>query len=168
VIAHDADQANVEFALGLVPLGQKPFHPYQIEKGDGNVTYENERVEVHQNERDFVGPIVVDGSGHALRLKVAVDGAPAIDLLVLRQQDAEASLAAYYEYGPVGPLVGTPVSSEVINTGNAAQRSIVVPAGTYYVVFDNTATAGQVAPTPNPLDDRAAVVNYLIQIGATS
>jgi hypothetical protein len=170
VIAHDADQANVEFAVGIVPLGQKPFHPYQIEKGDGNVTYENERVEVHQNERDFVGPIVVEGNGkgHALVLKVGVDGAPAIGLLVLRQQDAEASLSGYYEYGSASPLVGTPLSSEVINAGNAAQRSIVVPPGTYYVVFDNTGAAGQVASNPNPLDDRAAVVNYLIQIGATS
>ena len=44
----------------VLPLGQKPFHPYQL-KGADKITYENERVEVHQNERDFVGPIKVEG-----------------------------------------------------------------------------------------------------------
>ena len=65
-------------------------------------------------------------------------------------------------------MAGTPMSSEVLANGNPMKRAIVVPPGTYYVVFDNTPTAGQVSPTINPLDDRAAVVNYLIQIGDAS
>jgi hypothetical protein len=39
----------------------------------------------------------------------------------------------------------------------------------YYVVIDNTPSAGQVAPPPAPLfgvlGDAPAVVNYAIQIG---
>ena len=167
VIAHDGSQDQIDFDLGIVPLGQKPFHPYQVERGDGKITYENERVEIHQNERDFIGPIVVSDKGQSLFLTLGVDGAPAIDLLVLRQSDAEASLAAYYEYPQAGPLSGTPLSSEVIQAGNPVKRAIVVAPGTYYVVFDNTPTAGQSTPVVNPLDDRAAVVNYVIQIGAS-
>ncbi|HVH43314.1 MAG TPA: hypothetical protein VM925_13255 [Labilithrix sp.] len=168
VIAKDGSEANVDFALGIVPLGKRPFHPYQVESGDGKVTYENERTEVHQNQRDFVGPIVVEESGRAIYLTAAVDGVPAIDVLVMRKAEAEQSLQYYFEYPQAGPLAGAPMSSEVLANGNPLKRAIVVPPGTYYVVFDNTPTAGQVSPTINPLDDRAAVVNYLIQIGDAS
>ena len=165
VIAKDGSETDVELALGIVPLGKKPFHPYQVERGDGLITYENERTEVHQNQRDFVGPIVIGEKGKALYITAAVDGVPAIDLMVLRKAEAEASLQWYFEYPQVGALAGQPFSSEVLSAGNQLKRAIVVPEGTYYVLFDNTPTAGQVAPAINPLDDRAAVVNYLIQIG---
>ncbi|MBX3227799.1 MAG: hypothetical protein KIT84_15690 [Labilithrix sp.] len=168
VIAKDGSEANVELALGIVPLGKKPFHPYQVERGDGRVTYENERTEVHQNQRDFIGPIVVEEEKKAIYLTAAVDGIPAIDVLVMRKADAEQSLGLYYEYAQSGPLQGTPMRSEVLAQGNQLKRSIVVPPGTYYIVLDNTPTAGQVAPVVNALDDRAAVVNYLIQIGDAS
>jgi hypothetical protein len=169
VIAKDGSEANVDFALGIVPLGKRPFHPYQVERGDGKVTYENDRTEVHQNQRDFVGPIVVEDTGKALYVSAAVDGVPAMDVLVLRKAEAEQSLQYYFEYPQAGPLApGVPVSADVLANGNPLKRAIVVPPGTYYVVFDNTPTAGQVSPTINPLDDRAAVVNYLIQIGDAS
>lgn len=168
VIAKDGSETNVDFALGIVPLGKKPFHPYQVESGDGKVTYENERTEVHQNQRDFVGPIVVGEAGKALYVTAAVDGIAAIDVLVMRKAEAEQSLQYYFEYPQAGPLAGSPLSSEVLPSGSTMKRAIVVPPGTYYVVFDNTPTAGQVSPTLNALDDRAAVVNYLIQIGDAS
>jgi hypothetical protein len=168
VIARDGSETNVDFALGIVPLGKRPFHPYQVTSDDGKLTYENDRTEVHQNQRDFVGPIVVEESGRALYLSAAVDGVPAIDVLVMRKAEAEQSLQYYYEYPQAGPLAGAPMTSDVLATGNPLKRAIVVPPGTYYVVFDNTPSAGQVAPANNPLDDRAAVVNYLIQIGDAS
>jgi hypothetical protein len=172
VIARDGSEANVDFTLGIVPLGKKPFHPYQVERGDGKITYENERTEIHQNQRDFVGPIVIEEEGKAIFLTASVDGIPAIDLLVLRKAEGEASLQYFFEYPQAGPLQGQPMYSQILQAqavpGNGAMRTIVVPPGTYYVVFDNTPTAGQVAPTINPLDDRAAVVQYLIQIGDAS
>ncbi len=173
VIARDGSESNVDFVLGILPLGRRPFHPYQVESSDGKITYENERTEVHQNQRDFVGPIVIEESGRALYVTASVDGVPAIDMLVMRKAEAEASLQYYYEYPQAGPLAGQPMSSEVLQAsnvpgGNALKRTIVVPPGTYYVVFDNTPSAGQVNPTINPLDDRAAVVQYLIQIGDAS
>jgi len=168
VIAHDGSETNVEMALGIVPLGKKPFHPFQAESTDGKVTYENERVEVHQNERDFIGPIVVTDDKKAIFLTASVDGIPAIDLIMMRKADAEQSLQLYYEYPQQGPLAGVPMSSEVLAQGNQLKRSIVVPPGTYYVVLDNTPTAGATMPAVNALDDRSAVVSYLIQIGDAS
>lgn len=168
VIARDGSETNVEMNLGIVPLGKKPFHPYQVDSSDGRITYENERTEVHQNQRDFVGPIVVEGEKRAIFLSAQVDGVPAIDVLVLRKAEAEQSLQLYYEYPASGPLAGMPMSQEVLPQGNQLKRSIVVPPGTYYVVFDNTPTAGQTNPAGSTLDDRAAVVQYLIQIGDAS
>jgi hypothetical protein len=168
VIAHDGSENNVDFSLGIVPLGKKPFHPYQVERGDGKITYENERTEIHQNQRDFIGPIVVEESDKALYLTAAVDGVPAIDVIVMRKAEAEQSLRYYFDYPQAGPLAGAPLFSQPLAAGNPLNRTIVVPPGTYYVVLDNTPTAGQVAPTNNALDDRAAVVNYLIQIGDAS
>jgi len=40
-----------------------------------------------------------------------------------------------------------------------------VPPGTYYVVFDNSTSAGQVAPAINLLADPAATISYAVQIG---
>jgi hypothetical protein len=168
VIAKDGNENDIDFSLGIVPLGKRPFHPFQAERGDGMITYESERTEIHQNQRDFVGPIVITEKGRALYLTVSVDGAPAIDLILLKKEEGEAALQSYFEYPQAAPLAGTPFSSEVLSTGNVLKRAIVVPRGTYYLLLDNTPTAGQAAPTINPLDDRAAVVNYLIQIGDAS
>lgn len=167
VIAYDGREDNVDFGLGIIPFGKKPFRPYDV-RGQDRITVENERTEIHQNQRDFVGPVVVEGEGRALYLTAALDGAPAIDVLLMRKAEAEASLQLYFEYAQSGPLAAPPMSGDVLAAGNELKRAIVVPPGIYYVVFDNTPSAGQVAPPVNPFDDRAAVVNYLIQIGDAS
>jgi hypothetical protein len=167
VIAYGGKQNNVDFALGIVPFGKKPFHPYQV-SGNDRATLENERVEVHQNQRDFAGPIVVEGKKRAIYLTARVDGAPAIDVMLMGKAEAEASLRLYFEYPQSGPLAAPPLTSDIVQAGLEWKRAIVVPPGIYYVVFDNTPSAGQVAPPVNAFDDRAAVVNYLIQIGDAS
>lgn len=163
-VVHYSENDVDDFTLGILPLGHKPFHPYQVH-GKDRVTYENERVEVHQNQRDFVGPIKVEGEGKSLYLTAAIDGAPAVDVLLMRKPEGDASLQLYYEYPQSGPLAAAPIVSDVVQQGREWKRTIPVPPGMYYVVFDNTPTAGTSNPPVNALDDRAAVVNYLIQIG---
>lgn len=155
---------NADFGLGIIEVGKKPFHPFDVH-GGSRITYENARSEVHQNERDFIGPIVVEGSGRALYVSAQLDGVQAMDLMVMRKADAEASLRLYFDYPVAGPLAGGPVVSDVVQAGIPFQHTIPVPEGTYYVLLDNTPSAGTVAPPMNPLDDRAALVNYVIQIG---
>jgi hypothetical protein len=166
-VVHSSDTSSDDFTLGILPLGQKPFHPYQVTGAD-RITYENERVEVHQNERDFVGPIKVEGDGKSLYVTAQLDGAPAIDVLLMRKAEGDASLQLFYEYAQSGPLSGAPILSDVVQQGIPWKRGIPVPPGMYYVVFDNTPTAGTTNPPVSALDDRAAVVNYLIQIGDAS
>lgn len=168
VIARDGNERNMDFALGLVPLGKRPFHPFQVEASDGRLTYENDRTEVHQDQRDFVGPILVEGSGKKLIVKARVDGVPAIDVMLMRRAEGEASLRLYHDYAQSGPLAGAPFDGQVLQAGVEMNRAVSVGPGMYYVVFDNTPSAGLVAPPVTALDDRAAVVNYLIQIGDAS
>jgi hypothetical protein len=167
VVSYDAKETNVDFALGIVPVGQPIPHPYQTRGGE-RATYESERVEVHQNQREFVGPVPVEGSGRAIFVTVQVDGAPAVDVLLMRKEEGDASLRLYFEYPQAGPLAAVPLGGDVAQQGQELRRAFAVGPGMYYVVFDNTPSAGQVSPPMNSFDDRAAVVSYLIQVGDAS
>ncbi len=160
----DTDMKNVEAVIGIIEKGKKPSHPVDVH-GSGRITYENQRTEVHQNERDFIGPIEITESGRALYITANIDGVQAIDLLVMRKAEADASLRLYFDYPASGPLAAPPLLNDVITAGQNFTQTIPLAPGMYYVVLDNTPSAGQVSPPMNPFDDRAAVVNYAIQIG---
>jgi hypothetical protein len=166
VIEHTG--GSTEFSVGHLPLGQHPAHPFDVH-GSNRSTYENLRTEVHASERDFIGPIDVDGSGRAIFLQMHLEGVQSVDVFVVPKVEGDASLALYVQYGAVGPLAFVPRFSDVVRFGVEYQRAVPVPPGMYYVVIDNTPLAGQVAPPPAPLfgvlGDAAAVVNYAIQIG---
>jgi hypothetical protein len=167
VISYDANENDLDFGLGITPLGQPPFHPYNVH-GTEKATYESERVEVHQNQRDFIGPIVVEGSNRAIFVTANLDGAQAVDMFVVRKEDGDASLKLYFDYPNVGPLAVPPTVADVLQTGTEMKRAVPVAPGMYYVIFDNSPYAGTVNPPQNNFDDRAAVINYLIQIGDAS
>jgi len=159
---------NTDFSIGHLPLGQRPAHPYD-QHGSSRVTYENLRTEVHSGERDFIGPITVDGSGRAVFMRIHLDGMPAVDVFLVPKNEGDASLQLYYQYGPAGPLAYPPRFADVIQYGVDYQRAVPVPPGMYYVIVDNTPTAGQAAP-PAPsllgmVADTPAVINYAIEIG---
>lgn len=167
VISYDAREDDLDFGLGIVPVGQPPFHPYDVH-GTDKATVESERVEVHQNERDFVGPIQVDGSNRAIFVTAQLDGAPAVDMFVVRKEEGDASLRLYLDYPNAGPLAAPPPVQDVLQQGTEMKRAVPVPPGMYYVIFDNTPFAGPVNPPGNSFDDRAAVINYIIQVGDAS
>ena len=154
---------GTDFDIGILPLGQRPQHPFRIANGS-RMTYENARTEVHQNERDFIGPIRLDKSG-AIFLTANVDGIDAVDVFVIPKDEGDASLKLFLDYGPSGKLAFEPQRQWVVQRAQDFRQTVTLPAGMYYVVIDNTPWAGQVAPPQNALDDRAAVVSYAIQIG---
>lgn len=161
------DDGSQDFTVGQLALGQRPSHPFDLHGAD-RAMVESQRVQVATNERDFIGPIDVEGSGRALYLTASLDGAQAVDLMILPKAMGDAALQAYINVGPVGALPGVPPFSQVLAAGTQYQRAVPVPAGMYYVVIDNTPSAGQVAPPvslPFGTADQAAVINYAIQIG---
>jgi hypothetical protein len=158
---------STDFTIGHLPLGQRPLHPYEAH-GSNRVMVENLRTSVHASERDFIGPVTVDGSARAIFLQMHLDGAPTIAVFVVPKAEGDASLQLYFQYGAAGPLAYPPRFSDVVRSGAEYQRAVSVPAGMYYVLLDNTQPAAQpVAPAPlfGVALDTPAVVNYAIQIG---
>jgi hypothetical protein len=158
------DDGTVDFGLGLVPKGQSPAHPYAI-TGDAKVTLANERVEVHAGQREFLGPFEVDAQGKALFLTVGVDGAPAVDLLVVPKDVGDQWLNLYIHQPITTPPSYVPLMDDVVTT-TAYRKALPVARGRFYVVVDNTATAGRSAPATVLFDDRAALVSFALQVGA--
>jgi hypothetical protein len=158
---------STDFTVGHLPLGQRPFHPIDAH-GNDRVTYENLRTAVHAGERDFIGPIKIDGSGRALFLQMHVDAPTPIDVFVVPKFEGDPSLQLYTQYPAAGPLAYPPRTADVVQPGTNYQRTVPLGAGMYYVIIDNTASAGQVQPAPalfGVVGDTPAVVSYAIQIG---
>jgi hypothetical protein len=164
---------STDFSIGIIDVGKRPLHPIDVH-GSDKVSWENARVEVHGNERDFVGPIEVTDTGRAIYVSGQVDGVPAVDVLLLRKDVGDASLQLYYNYPQSGPLAGPPLAQAVMTQGQQFNQAFKVDPGMYYVVFDNTPSAGVVTAQPplplggllSPLGpDAAAVVSYAAQIG---
>lgn len=164
----DHGGGNTEFGVGHLALGQHPPHPFDLH-GSSRRTFENLQTEVHGGERDFIGPISVEGFGRAIFLQMHLGGVQSVDVFVVPKAEGDASLRLFVQYGGAGPLAFMPRFSDVVRYGQEYERAVPVPPGMYYVVIDNTPSAGQVAPPPVPLfnvlGDSAAVVNYAIQIG---
>jgi hypothetical protein len=158
--------ATLDWSVGHLPVGQRPMHPFALH-GKDRMTIESLRTQVNANERDFIGPIKVEDGGRALYITMQLDGEPAADVMILAKAQGDAALQAYFNAGPAGPLPYPPMAADVIQYGRQYQRAVPVPPGMYYVVIDNTPTAGQVAPpASSPFGaEVAAVVNYSIEIG---
>lgn len=158
------DDGGVGFGLGVVERGQRPFVPYR-RSANGRLLLANERSEIHQNQRDYAGPFEVSGSGEALYLTVSVEGAPAVDVEVVSRGAGEAWLQQYlHEAAPAAPPA-MPILDEPVFSGAVWKRVVPVPKGLYYVVFDNTATAGRTQPTAFAFDDRAALTSFAVEVG---
>lgn len=154
---------EADFSMGILQAGQKPVHPFDV-RGSDRIVYENLRTEIHQNERDFVGPIEIEDSGRAIYLSATVDGAAGVDVALFGKDAGEAALNAYLNQ-PAATPTAPPIAFEPIVAGQRLERMWPVSKGRYYVVLDNTATLGATTPAAATLDDRAAVVSYVLQIG---
>lgn len=169
------DDNSTDFAVGHLPLGQRPPHPFDSH-GSDRIMVESLRTEVWPGERDFIGPIEVQDSGRALYLLLQLDGQQAVHVMLFPKAAGDQALQLYVNYGQAGPLPAMPQFSDVLQYGVQYQRAVPVPPGMYYVVIDDTTTAtsswpspgGQPAPAaalPFGVGEQAAVVSYAIQIG---
>jgi hypothetical protein len=162
-IIRDND-GHIDFGVGIVEKGQRPSSPYS-RADNGRLVLANERIEVHQNQRDYVGPFEVKESKQALSLSVAIDGAQNVDVMVVHRGIGEAWLVNYTSQLTLGPPPAPPVLDEPVSTGMVWRRTLPLPVGEYYVVFDNSSAAGRSAPPIVVGDDRAVLVNYAVEIG---
>jgi hypothetical protein len=162
-IIRDAD-GHVDFGVGMVEKGKRPTAPY-TPADNGRLVLANERVEVHQNQRDYVGPFEVTESKQALFLSVAIDGAQNVDVMVVHRGIGEAWLVSYTSQATLAQPPAPPVLDEPVTSGMVWRKTLPLPKGQYYVVFDNSPAAGRSAPPVVVGDDRAVLVNYAVELG---
>ncbi len=127
---------------------------------EGSHLVVNERVEIHEGQRDYVGPIALDGP---TTIHVAVEGAPAIDLVLVPRPSADAWLGSYLTQPGPAPLRGEFMVAEAVTATNGYHRSMTLPRGEYFLVLDHTATAGPTAPPGRFGDDRFATVSVAVE-----
>lgn len=90
-----------------------------------------------QNERDFIGPIEVEDSGRALFVTAKVEGAGAMDVLLMAADAGAAALDAYLSQPNVGPMA-PPVASEVLSPDAELRKTWPVPKGRYWTWSSTT------------------------------
>lgn len=159
-----SQRGETEVGMGMVALGQHPFRPFQIQRS-ARITLDNDRTEIHAGQQDYVGGINVEDDDQALYITATVDGAAAVDLLLVPKALGDSLLTTYTSVsGPAAPQ-SSPFSA-VVHAGQTMQQYVPLPRGTYTLLLDHSAGVGQVAPPAIALDDRAARVDYLIQLGS--
>lgn len=152
---------EVEYSPGLLPLGQRPFRPYQV-SGSTKLTIDNDRTEIFAGQQDFIGGLHVGDADRRLFLNVALDGAPAAELFVIPATDAQTMLQAYVTRAGSAPLPRAPLLEAQVVARTPLQLALDVPRGDYFIVFDHSAGVGRVAPGPG---QQAARIDYLAQLG---
>ncbi len=162
VIRH-SDQGETDFSMGTIPVGQKPFHPFTVVKSD-RITLENDRTEVHSGQQDYIGGFSVREDDQALYLTMTLDGAPAVDVLLLPKPNGDSLLSTYTSQpGPAQPSVSA--FGAVLQAGSMMRQYMPVPKGSYYLLVDHSTAVGQTSPPNVAFDDRAARIDYLVQVG---
>jgi hypothetical protein len=159
------DNGRVSFSPGLLPKGKRPTVPFE-QRGGERELLTNERIEVHEGQRDFAGPFEVLSEDDALYLTLLVEGAPGIDALVVPRGLGDQWAQAYVRETSPSPPPGVPVLDEPVPGGQLFQRMLRLAPGQYYVVLDHTTTAGRTAPPGRAFDDRSAHVSLAVERGS--
>jgi hypothetical protein len=158
-----SERGETDFGMGYIAAGGRPFRPFQVVQSDKR-TLDNDRTEVHSGQQDYVGGFTVADTDQALFLTMTLDGATAVDVMLLPKAFGDALLGRFTT--TAGPAVpeSAPFSDQLTSAGSWS-RTIPVPPGAYYLLLDNSAQVGSAAPPTTALDDRAARVDYLVQLG---
>jgi len=153
---------EVEFGMGMIPEGELPYHPYQVETEKRILA--NDRTELHTGQQDFVGAFNVEDEGQALYLTVTLDGTPSVDVLVVGKAQGDALVDSYVKVAGPRPVPPPVLLDEPLAAGTEMKRFVPVPPGGYYLVLDHSDQAGH-GPKPDTSADRPGKIDYLVLLG---
>lgn len=161
-VVHNEDRGN-DFAMGFLAPPAKPYRPFDVTQTN-RFTYANESIEVHSNQRDYLGPFDIP-NGKSFYLTLTNQG-PAVDLMIVDKMTGDYWRDGYQK-GLMQPPTGPVVAGQPIQPGMPVSLKYKLNGGVYYVVIDNSASAGLVSPpmSLNPFGDAMAVVSYVAQVG---
>lgn len=163
-VIRDPD-GTVDFAVGLVDKGKRPVKPFEVH-GNDRVTMMNERTNVPGNQLDFLGPFSVDSNNRALYLTLTIDGVPAVDVMVVDKSTGDQWLEQFVRSPGVSQPPMSPLMMDMVPIRAQWQKTVPVAKGHYYVVMDNSATVGNVAPPAvGGMVPPGALVNVVVQVG---
>jgi hypothetical protein len=155
-----------DFTLGNIYPPTRPHHPFQV-VGTDRFTFANETVDVQMGQRDYLGPFEVTSSGQALFLTMSLTGNP-VDVMIVDKLTGDAWRDAYQTGRPLGPPPGPVLGGAPLQPGPSQNMRYNLQPGTYYVVIDNTAFAGNVNPSASFFGaltgGTAAQVSYVAQL----
>jgi hypothetical protein len=150
-VVRDAD-GSVAFSLGVVEKGKRPLEPFRAD-GSRATVLANDRAELHPGQRDYAGPFEVTDAAPMLEITATVDGAPAVDVMVVPRATGDVWLAQYERYAATGPAPFPALTDDVVTVSPEAigtpagapptasasfRRALRLAPGAYYVVFDHT------------------------------
>lgn len=157
-------RGETEIGMGYIPVGERPFRPFNIVQSE-KITLDNDRTEVHTGQQDFVGGFTVTDDDQALYLTIKVEGAPGIDVFVVPDGTGSRLIEHYVTRPGPAPVTEPPLLDEAVPAGQQFKRFVPLSKGTYYLLLDHTAPVGRTAPPAIAGDDRAARVDYVVQLG---
>jgi hypothetical protein len=160
-VIRDSARGDVQYTLGVVPLGQRPFKPYQVVESSKR-TIDNDRTEIQPGQQDYVGGLFVAESDERLTLTLALDGAPSVDVFVVSASDGQAMIQAYVTRAGGAPLVRSPLLDAELRSSEPLTLGVDIPSGSYFLLFDHSPSAGRSSPAAG---QQAAKIDYLAQLG---
>jgi hypothetical protein len=163
-VIRQGSSGETDFGLGLVAVGEKPYHPFTVSSEDKRVLV-NERSEVHLGQQDFIGPLNVEDD-QALYFTVALDGAPALDAILVPEATGRSMIDTFTKNpGPVAAAAPF-LLNEAVPRGAAWKRYVAVEKGRYFLVLDNSPALGPSSPPAGPADGLSARTDVLVLVGA--
>ena len=156
------DSGQIDYAVGLLPLGQRPFHPFNVVST--TAVQANERTEIHTGQQDYLGGFSVEGNDKALSIVLTVDGAPSVNLAVISASAAAQQVDHYVRTAGPAPLIEPPRFTQNVPFGSVWKQVVPVAAGTYFLLLDHSTLGLGSRQSSTVGDDRAAKVDYLVQV----
>jgi hypothetical protein len=159
-----ADEGD-SFALGQLAPPAKPPRPFDTSKKRYAIV--NETAEVHSDELDLVGPLTVVDNDQALFIQAALTG-PAVDVLLIRRGTGDLWRQGLQNGAVLAPPPEPPITLFTLAPAAPLRQRLPLPAGQYYLAFDNSARVGGTNPPFSPLGvfgQNTAVISYAVELG---
>ena len=157
-----------EFSIGLLSPPARP-HTF-FAAGYGRTSLDRDSTEIRVDQMDLIGPLEVPSSGQALFLRFQVTG-PAVDAMLIRRGAGDLWRSGLQLGAALTAPPEAPLSAFSLQAGQEARQIVLLPAGQYYLVLDNSQRMGAVNPPWSPLGivgGNAAVVAYSVELGDPS